>query len=762
MPLTIFSLFLLTILIPFTRRLVFTGPLFRFAKTIAPKISTFERQSIEIGQVGFDAELFSGRPDWETFRAIPKIQLTEEEQKFLDGPTREFCELIDDWNIRRKNKKIGDEVWEFAKKHGFLGLRISKKSGGYGFSAQAQSIILGMIASRSIDVSIIAEVPNSLGPDELIEQYGTEAQKEQYLKRFVSGEEIPCFAITSAAGGSDIASMQDVGVVTHQMFNGKKTLGVKISWAKRYITLAPDATLLVLAFQLTDPQKILKRTDEDLGITLALIPSTHSGVNIGRRHLPSGAAFPNGPTSGKDVFIPIDWIIGGEKGIGQGWKMVMQCLVAGRSVSVPSMSVATTKLMLMTSTAYAKIRRQFGKSISDIEGVEEVLARIVENAYIAESARAVTAASVNAEHHPLVIASIMKYKMTELARSSVLDAMDIHGGKGVIDGPLNYLQSAYQMIPVAITAEGSNIITRSLIVLGQGILRSHPYIKEELESLAEEKRGVEKFDKAFSSHVGFFIQNLLQTFFHTKTLGIFTKAGKTTPKILRYWYKQLSLSTKIFAFMADVAILFYKGKLKKKQRASARLADALSELYLLSCILKRFEDDGLHADDYPIVVVCLKNGLFRFKNSIDALINNIPNFLLRLILRVITFSWNNHSKCVSDHVASQAVQSVIYNEQTRNRLIRYTYIPEEGIQEPIGLLETAFKKSKDLEDVLKKIEQSIRSKKLIKTTDFSWITTAKGEGIISSSEAEKLQEFLILVEKIIVVDDFDKSEVKSL
>lgn len=744
--------------IPPIRRLIITGPVFHFAKKFAPRISLIERQAIEAGTEGFDAGLFSGRPNWDAFREIDNVALTEEEQEFLDGPTQELCKLINDWEVRGEEREVTDEIWNFVKKHGFLSLRMSKESGGHGFSTQAKSIILGKIASRSFDASTTVAVTNSLGPDELLETYGTPEQKERYLKAFARGDEVPCFAITSPDAGSDAGSMRDVGYVTYGKFNGKKVVGLEVSWKKRYITLAPKATVVLLAFYVYDPEHILS-DKENRGITLALIPANHPGVNIGRRHLPAGNAFPNGPIWGEKVFIPLNWILGGEPGIGNGWKMVMHNLAAGRGVSLPSLSNAAIKLMLLTTSAYARIRRQFYKPIGKIEGVEDPLARIVEAAYLIEAGRAVTSAMMTKDSRPVVIASIMKYQATEYARRVVNDAMDIHGGKAIIDGPSNYIQSAYQMAPVAITVEGANIITRSLMVLGQAVLRSHPYFKRELEAF--ENHSVREFDRLLIAHGGYFVSNLFSSLFYNLTGGITARSGKHTPKKLKQWYRALAHASKRFAFLADTMIIVYKSSLKKKQRISGRIADALSELYLLSCALKKFEDDGMAKEDYLILQMVLQNGLYRFEFAINSLIENIRSTPLRLTLRLVVGTWVHAKKPASDKLKSKIVSFVLEPSEVRNRLTQYTYIPS-NIDEPVGLLEEAMRKSIEHEHVILKTERAIKAKKINRHYRVDWIKEAQEKNILSKEEANQLEKTNALVERVIAVDDFDPKSIHGI
>jgi acyl-CoA dehydrogenase len=558
---------LIALSIPSLRRRFVVEPTFRMVKGILPRVSDTEQQALDAGTVGFDAEIFSGTPDWMKLRAVPPIVLSSEERAFLDGPTEELCRMIDHWEVRHTERRIPDNIWEFVKRHGFLGMLISKSHGGLGFSPQAQSLILGKIASRSPDVVTIVMVPNSLGPGELIEKYGTDEQKEHYLPRLSQGLEVPCFSLTGPTSGSDAATMRDIGYVARGMHEGREVTGIRLTWDKRYITLGPEATLVGLAFRLFDPDNILGR-GEDIGITVALIPAKHPGVNIGRRHLPSGAAFPNGPNWGRDVFIPMDWVIGGEAMVGQGWRMLMECLAAGRAISLPSSATAGAKAMLRVTTAYARIRRQFGLPIARMEGIDEPLARMVESAYVNEAARAVTAAMVSRGERPSVISALMKYQTTERLRRTVNDAFDIHGGRAICDGPTNYLQSAYQLVPVGITVEGANILTRTLITFAQGALRSHPYLYKEVQAVQDEDRarGLDAFEQAF---------------LHNLTLGRFGHVPSPGHG-LEPVYRQLSRASRNFALTADLTVALLGGGLKVKQKLTGRLADALSELYLLT------------------------------------------------------------------------------------------------------------------------------------------------------------------------------------
>jgi acyl-CoA dehydrogenase len=743
--------------LPRVRRAVLVEPAFKAVRGILPKVSDTEQQALDAGTVGFDAEIFAGAPDWTKLRAIPPVVLTPEERAFLDGPTDELCRMIDHWQIRHTERRMPTEIWDFVKAKGFLGMLISKEHGGLGFSAQAQSLILGKIASRSPDVVTIVMVPNSLGPGELIEKYGTDAQKHHYLPRLAQGLEVPCFSLTGPTSGSDAATMRDIGYVTRGQHEGRETVGIRLTWDKRYITLGPEATLVGLAFRLFDPENILGR-GEDIGITVALIPATHPGVNIGRRHLPSGAAFPNGPNWGKDVFIPIDWIIGGEKMVGSGWRMLMECLAAGRAISLPSSATAGAKAMLRVSTAYGRVRRQFGLPVSRMEGVEEPLARLVETAYVNEAARAVTASMVSRGEKPSVISALMKYQTTERLRRAVNDAFDIHGGRAICDGPSNYLQSAYQLVPVGITVEGANILTRTLITFAQGALRSHPYLYKEVKSVQDPdvQRGLEAFEEAFLGHISFAISNVTGAVFHNVTLGAFAEAPEHAED-LEPVYRQLSRASRNFALTADLAVAVLGGGLKTKQKITGRLADALSEIYFLCCVLKRFEDDGRPAADRPIVSFAAANGLHRFEEALRGTVENFPNMIVRALLRIVIFPFGRHYYPAPDRLGSKVVRLVTEPGPVRDRLTRDIFISDNP-DDPTGLLEAAFKKVVAAEEAEKKLERAIRAGVVRRYHGIDWIGAAAEAGTITESEAQLLKEAEALTARVIAVDHFSPDE----
>ncbi|HEX7403247.1 MAG TPA: acyl-CoA dehydrogenase, partial [Usitatibacter sp.] len=486
------------------RRAIVTGPIFGIYKKILPQISQTEQEALDAGSIWWDADLFTGKPDWGKLLAYPEARLSADERAFIEGPVEDLCGMLDEWDITHQRMDLPPEVWKFIREKGFLGIIIPKSFGGLGFSAFAHSEIVTKISTRSGTAAVTVMVPNSLGPAELLIHYGTDEQKNHYLPRLAKGLEIPCFALTNPEAGSDAGAIPDFGIVCKGMHEGREVVGVRLTWDKRYITLGPVATILGLAFKLFDPEKLIG-DKEDLGITLALIPTAHKGVNIGRRHIPLSGAFMNGPNSGTDVFIPMSWIIGGEKQVGNGWRMLVECLAAGRSISLPSMSMAAGKLCTRTTGAYARIRSQFKTPIGKFEGVEEPLARIGGNTYMMDATRRLTMTALDMGEKPSVISAICKYHMTERMRSILNDAMDIHGGKGIMMGPNNYLGRAYETIPIAITVEGANILTRSLIIFGQGAIRCHPFVLKEIAAAGA--NDLTAFDRALWGHMAFTISN---------------------------------------------------------------------------------------------------------------------------------------------------------------------------------------------------------------------------------------------------------------
>lgn len=743
------------------RQELFSKPIYRAVRKQKSRISTMEKQALIAGNAGFDKSLFSGRPDWNMLRTLPTLHLTEKELKIINGPVEELCKRTDDWDIRNNKREIPQELWDFMREQKLFGLRVPASRGGLDVSFQAQSLILGKVASRSVDVATMIELPTSLWPDEIIEKYGTEGQKKTWMPRFADSKEVASFAITGISNGSDATSMRDVGYVEYGVHEGKKVLGIRLNIAKRYITFAPKATILVLGFQLLDPEQHLKK-GVDVGISLAIIPAKHPGIEIGRRHLPTGVAFPNGPIWGKDVFIPLEWLIGGEERAGEGWRMIMECLFVGRAIALPSISVAATKLSLRYSAQYARVRRQFGSPISRFEGIEEPLARLVEIAYVSESMRSLTASMVDAGTRPLAVSSLMKYRTTEFARQALDAALDIHAGRGVMDGPSNYLMSAFLAVPIGVTVEGANIVTRSIITFAQGVMQTHPYFYEELSSCEDpdERNGLRRFEKAFFGHVFFLITNVVRSFMHNITFGLFGKAPHRVPTRVRGWYKAVWRASTTFAALADITTITMGPSLKKRQKLGGRLSDALSELFLLSAILKRYEDDGYPQSDEPIVRLCIENSLFRFQESLKGAIRNYPIAPLRWLLWLIAFPLGGYRTVASDTLGHQAVQLVIEPGEVLDRLSNHLYISHDP-DDITGRVEVAFKKAVEAESAQKKLDVAIRQGKLKRILETDYIDEAKKLGILTNEEAELVRTSEALAEKALAVDHFDPKEIRG-
>ena len=746
--------------VPDIKRAAVITPAYGFVKSILPRVSRTEQEALDAGTVGWDAELFSGRPQWNKLLGVKKLTLTAEEQAFIDGPANVVCSMIDDWDTRHNRADMPPAVWQYLKDNGFLGMLIGKEHGGLGFSAQAQSMIVSKVASRSIAAGITVMVPNSLGPGELLEKYGTPEQKEKYLSRLAKGLEIPCFALTGPNAGSDAAGMRDVGVVTHGTYQGKKTLGVRLSWDKRYITLAPVATLLGLAFHLHDPENLLGK-GENIGITLALVPAKYKGVVIGRRHYPARSAFMNGPTTGKNVFIPMEFLIGGTDYAGQGWRMLMECLSTGRAISLPAIGSISIKQSLRVTSAYARIRRQFGIAVGMMEGVAEPLSRMVKSAYEFEAARSLTAAMVDEGQKPSVLSAILKYQATETMRGRMNDAMDIHGGRAIQDGPSNYLLSGYINTPVAITVEGANILTRTLITFAQGALRAHPYLYREVEAVQnkDKRAGLAAFDAAFSGHIGFMLRNMVGSFLHAVSLGRF--ASSPIEGEMGHWYRQLARYAQSFALVGDWTVAFLGGDLKRKQRLSGRMADILSELYLLSATLKRFEDDGRIAEDRPVVDAIARDCIFNIEQSFGAVFANFPNPVLRNLMRVLVFPLGRHAKPASDRVNYRLAREVLKPGAFRDRMTTGTYVSFDP-KDVTGVLEDALKKVVAAEEVESKFVRAVKKGMVERRLDRDAIADAVEAGVLTTEEAAILRVADEATDRVIRVDDFSSDELARI
>ena len=721
-----------------------SAPLFRWAAGVLPPMSATEQQALEAGDVWWDAALFSGNPDWNALLATPPARLSEEERAFLDGPVETLCRMADDWRISFELRRVPDEIWGFIEANGFLGMIIPTEYGGLGFSAAAHSAVIRKLSTRSVSLAVTVMVPNSLGPGELLLLYGTEEQKRHYLPRLADGREIPCFALTSPEAGSDAASMVDRGVVCYGEHRGETTLGMRVTWSKRYITLGPVATLLGLAFKLYDPEHLLG-DQEELGITVALVPTDTPGVETGRRHYPSFQAFENGPTRGTDVFMPLAWILGGEAQIGQGWKMLMGALAAGRGISLPSLSAAGAAFAARTTGAYARVREQFHVPIGRFEGVQERLANIAATAYQLDAARRLTAAAIDQGHKPAVISAIVKAHATYRMRAAIDDGMDVHGGKAICDGPLNYLGNLHRAIPVGITVEGANILTRNLIIFGQGAIRCHPYLLQEMMALqdADGRRGLERFDAALFGH----LRHVLATF--GRAVGRSWTGGRIAPAPdagpMMPYYRQLGRHAAAFALVSELALLSLGGALKRKELISARLGDVLSELYLLSAVLKRFEDDGRPADDLPLVRYCCEAGMATIGARLDDVIRNFPSRALAGLMRCVLGPVGRR-RGPDDRLIKACADLLLEPSPTRDRLTEGLFlgVADDGVQR----LERAFDLVVACEPLRRKLNEAGDGD----------IETALQRGVIDDAEAARLRERDAAVHRVIMVDDFAPEE----
>src|SRR5450830_1031947 len=740
------------------RRALLAPRLLALFKRILPTMSETERDALEAGTTWWDADLFSGRPDWPKLLAYGRATLTAEERHFLDHDVERLCELVNDWETQQQ-LDLPAQAWAYMKSQGFLGMIIPKQYGGKQFSAYMHSQVVMKLSSRCSALAVSVMVPNSLGPAELLLHYGTEEQKNHYLPRLASGLEIPCFALTSPYAGSDAAAIPDHGVVCMGEHEGAATVGIRLTWNKRYITLAPVATLLGLAFNTSDPDRLLS-DDAAPGITCALIPANHDGVVIGRRHHPLNAVFQNGPTSGKDVFIPIDWVIGGKAQVGKGWRMLMECLAAGRAISLPSSSVGMAKMAVRGTSAYAAVRRQFNMPIGKFEGVQEALARMGANLYLMDAARRLSARAVDLGEKPAVISAIVKYHVTERGRALVNDGMDILGGKGICIGPNNFLANAYQQIPIAITVEGANILTRSLIIFGQGAIRAHPYVLKEMAAVNEpdHRKALQDFDQAFFGHVGFVIGNIARGLWYGLGGWRLAAVPDAGAPVLALYYRALTRLSTAFAVMTDMSMFVLGGELKRRERISARLGDVLSQLYLGSAVLKRYEDDGRPQADLPYVHWALQDTLLKAQQGLSGVLENFPARGLAVLLRVWLFPFGLPHRPPSDELGSEVTHAMQTPGADRERLLADCFVANDA-GDPLArgemaldLLSQVMAIEKRLKDTpqgaaLRHLPQSVSAMQ-------EWLSAAAVAGSISCQEHNTLLEFTRLVDAAIQVDDF--------
>jgi acyl-CoA dehydrogenase len=746
--------------IPFVRQLLISNFVLKIFRKILPQVSQTEQEALDAGTVWWDGELFSGHPNWQKLLGYAKPALTAEEQSFLDNETEQLCAMIDDWDVTHVRQDLSPETWQFIKDKGFFGMIIPKAYGGLQFSALAHSSVVAKLASRSATGTVTVMVPNSLGPAELLLHYGTQEQKDKYLKRLAKGLEIPCFALTGPFAGSDAGAIPDTGVVCYGEFNGQKNvLGLRMNWEKRYITLAPVATLLGIAFKLFDPDRLLG-PEEARGITLALIPTSTPGVKTGRRHFPLNSAFLNGPTTGKDVFIPLDYIIGGQERIGQGWRMLMECLAAGRSISLPASATGSAKLSARTSGAYCRVRKQFKMPVGKFEGVEEALARIGGNTYMLDATRVLTASAVDMGEKPSVISAIAKFHCTERSRSIIIDAMDVHGGKGICLGPDNYMGRTYQQIPIGITVEGANILTRSLIIFGQGAIRAHPYVLKEIKAAHEpdKKKALLEFDAALWGHVSFSLSNAVRALVFGLTNARIIHVPTAAPT--RRYYQQLTRYSSAFAFAADVAMLVLGGSLKRKEKISARLGDVLSNMYLCSATLKRFEDDGRPESDLPMLHWAMQDGLYRIQDAFDGVLQNFPSRLAAWGLRRLIFPLGKCAMPPSDQLGHEVATILMQPGAARDRLTNNMHIPKNE-KDAVGALEVSLLSTLKCEPIQATVAKARKEGKIKARDEMEQVLEAGKFGIITSEQVAMLERDYALRRKVIMVDDFDPAQLSA-
>ena len=759
----IFSLFVLLFALPLNlpplRQAAFSRPLLQVFRRVLPNLSETEQVALDAGTVGFEGELFAGKPDWSQLLSQPKPRLTADEQAFLDGPCEQLCRMVDDWQITHELADLPPEMWDFTKREKFFGMIIPKRYGGLGFSALAHSAVLQKLSSISTTLASTVSVPNSLGPAELLLRYGSEEQKDFYLPRLADGREIPCFALTGPYAGSDATSIPDFGIVCKQSVDGVETLGLKLTFDKRYITLAPVATIIGLAFRLYDPEHLLGDAD-DLGITLALIPRETPGLQIGRRHFPLNIPFQNGPLSGKDVFVPVSTLIGGPHMAGQGWKMLVECLSVGRGISLPSNSTGFVRMAVAATGAYARIRKQFGLAIARFEGVEDALARIGGHAYAIAALSRASAAAVDRGEKPAVPSAIAKYHATELGREVVKDSMDVHGGKAVQLGPNNYMGRNWEGAPITITVEGANIMTRSLMIFGQGAIRCHPWVLKEMHAARnpDPEQGLREFDRALFGHLGFGISNAARSF----VLGLaFGKLGVVPgDAYTRRYYRKLDRYAAALALVADTAMGVLGGRLKFKEKISARLGDVLSYLYIASAMLKRYEDEGRPEVERPLLAWAFHQSIWNIQMAIDGVIRNFPVRPVAWLLRFLVFPFGRREVPPSDRLGRRVAALITSPNAARDALLRGIYLTPAP-NNPVGRMCALLPEVVAAEPVERKFLKALKGGTIQGHDYFEQLHQAEAIGAISAAERAQLERLRRATAEFINVDDFDPEELRA-
>ncbi len=743
--------------LPLVRRPIISKPVFKAMAKVMPSMSPTEREALDAGSTWWEQDLFSGHPDWHKFAQISLPQLSKKEESFLDNEVNELCAMLDEWDIHNNRKDLPPEAWDYLKKKGFFGLIIPKEYGGHDFTPYAQSRVMSKIASRSVTAAVTAMVPNSLGPGELLMKYGTDEQKKRWLPGLADGSEIPCFGLTGPEAGSDAGSIPDTGIVCKGEFDGKEVLGLRLNFSKRWITLAPVATVIGLAFKLHDPDKLLgDKNKTDYGITCALLPADHPGVEIGKRHNP-GSPFMNGPIKGEDVFIPVDWIIGGASMAGKGWRMLIECLAAGRGISLPSMATASGEMCYRNVGAYARIRRQFNLEVGRFEGVQEATSEIAAGAYTLESMRQLVTKSLEQGKAPSVVTSIAKYHATELMRTSVNHGMDVCGGRAIQMGPRNFLALPYQSIPVGITVEGANILTRSLMIFGQGAIRCHPFLVDEIEAMQSEDQaaGLKKFDRVFIRHLGHVLSNAMRTKVMGFTRAIFTKTPENADDFSRRWYQRINLMSAGLGIAADTALGVLGGDLKRRELLSARLGDVLSQLFIACSILKyhsthaRTEEEDAHAHH------SLTMALYAAQEAFYDFYANFPVRPLAKGLQWMTFPFGRIVSKPSDDSIRRLGDLIMEDNPVRKELAQYLYVSKDP-EDATGRVESTYQMLLSLGPVWDDFVKAQGKGKLKGASLEERLKDAAEQGIIREADIEKLREYDARRYDCLLTDAFDK------
>ena len=744
------AVMLLFLIVPL-RRLLVSSIVMKILGPIMPTISETERTAIESGSVWAEAELFSGKPDFRKLMNEPYPSLTPEERAFLDGPVNELCSVVDDWEVW-ESRELPQAAWDVIKRERFLGMIIPKEFGGLGFSALAHSEVIMKLATRSIPVCITVMVPNSLGPAELLMHYGTDEQKKRLLPRLASGEDVPAFALTEPGAGSDAGAIASHGT----LFRGTDgKLYIRLNWNKRYITLAAIATLLGVAFKLSDPENLLGQ-GEDLGITCALVPTDMPGVVIGRRHDPLGVPFYNCPTQGHDVVVPIDAVVGGEDGCGKGWRMLTESLAAGRGISLPAQSTGGAKLGTRVISAYASVRKQFGLPIGKFEGIEEPVARIAGFNYLLEAMRRYTLGAIDQGMKPAVITAIAKYHSTEIGRKLINDAMDVAGGSGISRGPRNQLAHYYIATPIGITVEGANILTRTLIIFGQGALRAHPYALAEVNAIGA--RDLRAFDRAFWGHIGHIVRNLSRAIVLSLTRG--NLATSPVSGATARYYRKLAWASATFAILADIAMGALGGSLKLKEKLTGRFADVLSWMYIGTAVLRRYEAEGRPKEDLSFVHFTMTHSLYKIQKAFDGIFGNLPVPGLTWFFAGPLRMWSSFNALAgeaNDKHTHKIASLILSDSEQRLRHTEGIYIPDNTI-EHLGLLEEAFRVVKRAETVDRKVRAAVKAQTIPRAKGAALYESALAKGVITSDEHALLGRAEELRAAAIAVDDFSQEE----